>query len=442
MITAIMKVRSPLLVGLLGVALTGCDDLLTVSDPQRYSSDDLDASLEAVANGVEGDLYAGMDEYVIYTALNSDEYQHTGTWIGYDNYDHGRFFYGNASGGGGGGASDGVMNDLLVIRAYSISAQERIQRVLGDQAATSPLMARAKAVEGWSNLLVAQSFCEAPAVANGPAVADEDIYELAVSKLGDAITGAEAANLPKVAQWAQAGRARANLMLRHYDAALADAEAVPDDFVWSAQFSLNSGRQENGLVNLTTTGFNNAAAVREKWWASVDSATGLLKDPWTGQPDPRLPVRYKKGALGVDGTTPHYSQWKYRDLGADIPLADAKEMRLIEAEVYWRRSDPTNAMARINAVREAAGLSPLADPGDPDRVLEYLLHERFAELFLEGQRMNDLHRFGLVGTLVTGGAFGTQSEASRPTKFPLSRKEAINNTEIEDDASQRCLPRS
>jgi len=436
------RIQQPILIGLISVMIAGCDDLLTVSDPQRYTSDDLDNSLEAVANGVEGDLYEGYDHYIIYTALNSDEYQHTGTWIGFDNYDHGRFSYGVASGGGGGNGSDGVMNALLRARAFAISSQERFQRVLGEEAATSPLNARVKAVEAWADLLLAQSFCEAPAEPGGPAVSDMELYQQAVAKMTGAIAAAEAAGAPQVALWARAGRARAHLMLGNYDDAMADARSVPDDFIWLAQFSGNSTRQYNDLVNLTTTGFNNAAAVREVWWERVDTDQNMMRDPWTGELDPRLPVRYI-GALGVDGLTPHYSQWKYRDLDADIPLTHGAEMRLIEAEVHWRRGELDEAMSKLNALRAAVGLGPLPDPaGNADRVFEYLLHERFAVLFLEGHRMNDLHRFGLVKDWIAKGAFGAESEPVRPTKFPLSRDEAIHNPQIEDNAGMRCLPRS
>ncbi|NIR60739.1 MAG: hypothetical protein GWO02_15150, partial [Gammaproteobacteria bacterium] len=45
-------------------------------------------------------------------------------------------------------------------------------------------------------------------------------------------------------------------------------------------------------MNLTTTGYNNAASVREKWWPQVDTVSGMMLDPYTGEPDPRLPVRY------------------------------------------------------------------------------------------------------------------------------------------------------
>lgn len=432
---------SPLFAALLGVAAAGCGDLLTVSDPQRYTSDDLDESLEAVANGVEGDLHRVMGNYLIYTALNSDEYQHTGTWIGFDNYDKGRFIYGNASGGGGGDGSDGVMNDLLRVRGFAMRSQERLARVLGNQAATSPLMAQVMAVEGWANLLLAQSFCEAPAEPSGPAVADMQLYRVAVEKLTAALQTAEAAKVPAMAEWVRAGRARAHLMLGNYDQALADAQAIPDNFVKNAQFSSNSTRQYNSLVNLTTTGFNNAAAVRETWWSRVDVAAGMMRDPWSGQLDARLPVRYT-GALGVNGTTPHYSQWKYRTLAAPVTLADGKEMRLIEAEVYWHKGQYDLAMGKLNALRTAAGLTPLANPNDKATVFGYLLHERFAELFLEGQRMNDLHRFGLVAQFIAAGAYGKTSEARRPTKFPLSKAEGINNPTIEDDAAKRCLPRS
>ncbi len=433
--------RTSLLAGLLGMALVGCEDMLTVSDPQRYTTDDLDQALEAVANGAEGDLYVAIDGLVNYTALNSDEYQHTGTWIGYDDYDKGRFQYRSASGGGGGDGSDGVMNELLRARQFATNAQERFQRVLQGGAANSPLMAQVKTVEAWSNLLLAQNYCEAPTAASGPAAPDTEIMKLAVERLTAAMQAAEVANKTNYGMWAQAGRARANLLLGNYDAALADAQAVPTSFVWYAQFSANSGRQYNSLVQLTTVGQNRAAAVRQKRWPLYDANARALKDPYTGQPDSRLGVYYD-GKTAVDGLTPHYSQWKYRELGSDIPLAKGSEMRLIEAEIAWRKGDLATAMQKINQIRSAAGLTPHPPTSDKDKVFEYLLHERFAELFLEGQRMSDLHRFGLVPAMVARGDFGPRSVANRPTKFPLSFDEALNNPSIDEAASARCLPRA
>lgn len=433
--------RASLLAGLLGVGLTGCDGLLEVTDPQRYTTDDLDASLDAVVNGVEGDLYVAIDGMVNYTALNSDEYQHTGTWIGYDDYDKGRFMFRNASGGGGGDGSDGVMNELLRARGFAQSTQERLTRVLGSEAASSPLMARVKVVEGWADLLLGQQFCEAPSSANGPAISDEAILKQAVAGLTEGMQLAQAADNGKLAQFAQAGRARANLLLGNYDAALADAQAIPAGFEWNAEFSANSGRQYNSLVQLTTVGQNRAAAVRQKWWPLYDASSRSLKDPYSGTPDARLAVFYD-GKTAVDALTPHYSQWKYRELGSDIQLTDAQEMRLVEAEVLMRRGDLAGALDRINQVRTAAGQPAHAATNDAAKVREFLLHERLAEMFLEGQRMSDLHRFALVKELTARGDFGPRSVADRPTKFPLSYSEALYNPEISEAASERCLPRA
>lgn len=434
----------------LGLTVGGCSDLLTVEDPQSYSDDDLDGALEAAANGVEGELHSAMDGYVIYTALNSDVFMHTGTWIGYDNYDHGRFIYGNASGGGGGGASDGVMDDLLTTRWFAQDAVARLDRVLGEEAATSPLMAQVQSVEAWANLLLAQSFCEAPAEPEGPAVPDVAIYQLAVQELTEALGYAEAVEDQDWINFNHAGLARAHLMLAdldpgagHLDAALMNAQAVPGDWVKAALHSENSGAQENGIVNLVTVGNNTAAGMRRHWWPMVDTVADQLIDPYTNELDGRVPIEYAPGALGVDGKTPHYSQFKYPEKGSDVPFTHSGEMRLIEAEVHWRQGNLPLALEKINGVRAEAGLGPVPDTGNPDVVFEYLLHERFAELFMEGQRMNDLHRFGLVAQFIADGAFGPESEAIRPTKFPISEAEAANSPAgIEDNAAMRCLPLS
>lgn len=434
--------RSPLIVAAAGLALAGCGDILNVSDPQRYTSEDLDKSLEAVANGIEGDLYAGIDNLVNATSLNSDEAQHTGTWIGYDDLDHGRIRYSNASGGGGLGSSDNVMVNLLRSRFFAQDGQARFERVLEGAAATSPFTARAKTVEGWTNLLLGQLFCEAPAEQGGPAVSDTEMLELAVATLTGAIQSAQAANLPEYGQWAQAGRARANLLLGNYSAAVADAQTIPTDFSWEASFSSNSGRQNNSIVQLSTAGFNRASAVREFYWDRVDVEARAMRDPFNGELDPRLAVYYD-GTVAVDGLTPHYSQWKYQDLGADIQLTDGREMRLIEAEAAWRNDDFATAIEKINVVRTAAGLSTRAATSDSQQVFEYLLYERFAEFFWEGQRMSDLHRFGLVDDFIAEGRFGSETTTPRPTKFPLAELEVLNNTSITDKGtSARCLPMS
>jgi hypothetical protein len=64
---------------------------------------------------------------------------------------------------------------------------------------------------------------------------------------------------------------------------------------------------------------------------------------------------------------------------------------------------------------------------------DYLLSERFAELFTEGHRMSDLYRFNVVASTPGPGA-------GRLMRFPLSQFEVIWNENIDDVASQRCQP--
>lgn len=438
MITKTRISRGALLGALLSLSTLGCQDLLEVQDPSRYTSDDLDQALQAVVDGVEGDLHATHDDHVMFASLASDEMQHSGTWEGWDDLDHGRWRYALA------GYTNGSHNGYLRTRWYARDAQERLKRVMGEaEAMQSPMMAQVKAVEGWANLIMAEAYCESPVEAGGPAVPYTELMDIARAELTEAMSLAQSSGATKYYNWALAGRARANLWLGEYPAALADAQAVPAGFKYEALFSVNSGRQNNWMVVVSTWGENKAGTIREKWWPLYDNATFRLKDPYTGQPDPRLPVRYTAGDKAVDGITNFYSQWKYQDRGGDIAMTKKNEMRLIEAEVYWRQNNLVQAMTILNALRTEAGLTPHSTTPMPsaDKVFEYFMHEMFAELFVEGRRFAYLHRLNQVAA-VFGAMNDPQRPLPRPTMFPLTQTEAIYNPSIDDDLSQRCLPMS
>jgi hypothetical protein len=108
------------------------------------------------------------------------------------------------------------------------------------------------------------------------------------------------------------------------------------------------------------------------------------------------------------------------------------EMRLIEAEVYMKKNDLVRAMERINYVRAKAGLGPVTATTPAD-VQEKLLHERFAQMFLESHRMHDLQRFGLVDEVLG---------ANRPVKFPLHATEIQLNSHVNGSLTGRCMPTS
>ena len=417
------------------VALSACDGLLDVQDPDRFTTDDVDQALPAVAAGVEGDLYTAIDQFVIYQGLFSDELQHTGTWSGYDDIDHGRVRFANA------GSHEAVFQQLLQARWFAGDSEARFERVLGEsEAAVSQLTAQVRGAGAMAQLLLGQAYCEAPSGPSEAAVSDSEILQAAVQRFTDAIQTAQASGSDDWVTTAYAGRARANLLLGNYAEAASDAAQVPDGWVKYAQFSTNSTRQDNDVVQLITAGQNRAAGLREKWWADVDTDANALRDPWTGESDQRIAILFD-GSIGVDGVTDHYSQWKYQALDSDIPFFDSEEMRLIEAEAALRGGDLTSAMAIMNSLRAAAGLSDLPATSDTDVVWDYLVHERFAETFMEGQRATDLWRLDLVRE-VFAALNDSERPADRPTKFPMDEDEARDNPNIEAAASARCLPMS
>lgn len=429
----IVRYARPAAFGVVAAALVGvaaCDPF-TVSDPSRFTDEDVDQAPEAVARGVEGLLHLTLDDHIINQALLGDEWQHTGTWAGYDELDHGRARYGITQ-------SDGAMNAWLRARFASQDAQERYQGL--GYADTDPLVVQVKSIEGIIDLYLGQGWCEAPADASGPAVPYTQMYQQAITKLTAALNLAQQGGHTEWIDFNRAALARANLLAGDYDAAAAFARQVPDGFIRNALFSETFS--SNAIVTLNTFGFNKAAGMREKWWSMVDTDAGLLRDPWTGELDRRVPIIHPAGSFGVDGNTPHFSQFKYQRRSSAIPIIKSQEMRLIEAEVAWRNDDLPTAVAIMNALRTrtGVGLSPLPDPrGDANTVFSYLLHERFAELFLEGHRLADLYRLNLFADLTFVIEVGVP-KAGRLKKFPLSQFEAINNANIEDNAAMRCAP--
>ena len=308
--------KSGILVSILiAVSVGACDDILTVSDPQAYTSEDLDFALPAIANGVEGTVHEVFDNFVIYQALLADVYQHTGTWSGYDETDHGRFQYGTSP-------LDGTHNSWLRARWFANDAADRITRVMEGAAATDPMIAQVKMSEALADLMIGMTFCESPLVASGPVATDMANLEQAVVNFGEAISAAKAANNSEYEYASIAGLAEAHLLLGNYASAAAEAAKIPAGFSYEEDY--------NAIVLLGTKGFNEAAGLMYKWWPKIDQTTtqsSYMRDPLTDEYDPRMPV-YFDGEIATDNETPHYSQYKYTLENADVPFLHSDGMRL------------------------------------------------------------------------------------------------------------------
>lgn len=418
------------------VTVAACRDILKVQDPQSFVSDKLDNPniLAAVANGVEGDFQLTIDDIGVFTGMLSDELTSTSTWIDWADIANGRIRKDWPTGGNFSGTQDA----LLRARFSAQDAAARFQRVLGAAASTSPLMVQVKTTEAWTDLELAMAYCESPALPGGPAVADVEMFKQAVTKLTAALALAQGSTLKDAdkALWVayiQAGLARANLMLGNYDAALANAQTVPNGFIKNAIFTDNTPGQFNNEAFQGHINWNRSVSLRPIWYPMVDTIAGLMRDPASGQLDKRLPFLIdltpaQKTRKGVDGITLFYSLNKTPNKGSTIAITKKEEMNLIEAEVYWRKGDFPTAISKMNINRAAASLPGLVNPGTSSGVFDLLLQERFAQLFAEGHRMQDLYRFNLVTVRLGSG---------RAVKLPMSRNEKVNNKNI-GEAGAKC----
>jgi hypothetical protein len=99
-------------------------------------------------------------------------------------------------------------------------------------------------------------------------------------------------------------------------------------------------------------------------------------------------------------------------------------------------------MAIINDLRANVGLSAIPVPTTETEMIEILLSEREAEMFMEGMRPIDLARFGLTKQIFEAMADPERPATGRPIKFSMSDTEALLNNQVADDLAQRCLPRT
>ena len=409
-----------------------CSGMFDVEDPQAFGTDDLTnpVIIKNVADGAEGAVHQAYDDIVQVAALLGDEMESTSTWIDWENISEGKLRGDEATGG----SFSAPMNGMLRARFAAQDAAERIQTVLGAAATTSPLLTQVKWADAFADLAIGMAYCEGPLVATGPRSPNTAFFTQAVTKLTAALTLANGLGATDKAKWVPiitASRARANLFAGNYDAALADALAVPAGFVKNAVYAEAAGAQQSATGNQFHQNRNRSGGLRRMYFPRVRGtftttaySLGYLAD-WfdSTRPDPRIALNRKAGELGVNNRFDYYGIQKYADRGADQPMLTSREMNLIAAEVYFRKNDFANVAAKLNIDRVAVGLAPIPTPANAAAAQAAVLNERFAGLFAEGQRALDLHRYNLV-TSVLG--------AGRNTLLPLSRDEILANTSMKE----------
>jgi hypothetical protein len=420
--------------GALFLAGMACSGALDVPNPQAFGDDALNNPiiLKTVADGAEGSVHQAYDDMIQITELNSDDMESTSTWIDWEDISEGRLRHDWPTPG-----SFSFPQDLLLRARFAAqSAKERVDNVLGTAAGTSPLRAQVMLMDAIADLLFGMSACEGPLTADAARSPDTEFFKQAVTKFTAALTAAQAisGDAAAKAKWtdvAYAGRARANLLAGNYAAAKTDAQAVSAGFVYNA---LYQELAQSATGNQFHQNRNRSGGLRRMYHARVHeidpapTGTGeaYLRDWFDNtKDDKRMAVTRKTGQLGVNNRFAYYGITKYNDRNAPIRMFSKIEMTLIEAEAAFRVNDYATMTTLLNSLRTRAGvaLPAIPVPASAAEAQAALLNERQAELFVEGHRQQDLHRFNMVNSLLGPG---------HATKLPLSRNEILNNTNMTD----------
>ncbi|MDH5643289.1 MAG: hypothetical protein OEY63_03730, partial [Gemmatimonadota bacterium] len=205
--------------------------------------------------------------------------------------------------------------------------------------ASYELAAWVRLYAGYANRLLGENFCQV--TFNGGGVESHTAaFQRAEGYFTDAIAIATAAGNTSLATAARAGRAsvRANLAsygLASWADAVADAGAVPNDFVFSIPYSTQQQSQFNFIHFANGNEPYRAHTIWGTFYEDYFTSTGDPRVSWEigdcpDCPDPLNPT----GDAAVDkfgGQVPWYPQTKFDQRDSPINLSSGWEMRLIEA---------------------------------------------------------------------------------------------------------------
>jgi SusD family len=396
---AVSRLAHPFLVAGVAVALVGCNDPLTFTDPDIVLPGNL-TSQEAIPTLVEGAVgdfalaYGGApvgggstEGVVMASGLMSDEWMHSGTFPTRQEVDRRLIDIRN-----------GTMNTLfanLQIARRSAEAAVSFIQANAEHPDALPDQARVLNLAGYTYLFFAENYCSgvpfSSVDANGEFVYGDplttpEMYQQAMDRFDQAL--AYPAVTAEQAYVASLGQGRALLDNGNYAAAAAAVAAVPTSFEFEIAASINTPREEDGVYNLNV--------VFERWSvADAEGGNGLrFRAPDGTNEDPRIPWTRTGGGtdVGFDRTTPQFDMLKYPGRDAPIPLAEGVEARLIEAEAALQAGNPTGMLSILNALRTAAGMNQLTDPGTANGRVDLLFAERAFWLYSTGHRLSDLRR--------------------------------------------------
>ncbi len=383
-------------------ALSGCDlgKALNVAPADRIPSVDMENPVNAalLVAGAAADFDCTFNSYVAVTALMSQEFvdalQTADRWP----YNQRTVNPANARYSQNGCTALGIYAPLQQSRVSANNARRLLEgwtdsEVQGRQL----LIARAAAYEGWSQLLMGESFketafshVEGEDVFPGGKITRKEAVDSAVTTLSQAINAAAAVggtSADSVRYFALVGRARAYQDLAYIanpaapdlTLARADAAVVPAAFVWNITASATTARRNNRVFQESNT--------------TVTQQNSSVGPYYRTLNDPRVPVQ-NMNRVSNGTSVPQWAQRKYTAVSSPIPAASGTEMQLLIAEAD-RTTNRANTLAIIAAFRTAGG-QPAYTGTTAAQDLAEIQDQRRRALWLTGTYLGDVVRYDIT----------------------------------------------
>lgn len=395
------------------LASVGCNDFLTVDNPNLVDVSALDPVRDAatLANSAQQNFAVFHGWSVMYSS-----------WFNGESIVAETFPTRNEFGRRDTNEANGSLN-TDVWQPLSLAAAST--KIVLDLELPSPTTninyVRAALWRGYTYLLMQQDFCTG-VVESGPELTSAQMLDSAVAHFTTAITIGNAngsADAVALARAALVGRARAHLQAGRGAQAAADANAVPAGFTFSLPYVDN-------LAQRTRLG-------NRFWQFTLDRGSIGVSEAFRVRPDSR--VRYKTPtehslAPQDPSTGAWYIQDKYPAFNTSVRIASKLEADYIAAEVAGTQAQ----LALIAARRTAGGVGAYTGPTDAASVLREFLWQKGLDFFLEGQRQGDWRRHpnSMTGIPVPGAPYFKPGfpAIGNKTCYPLPLAEKDNNPNL------------
>ncbi len=407
------------------LALTGCD-ILDTSNPNSLVEEDLQdpRGASALKNGLLNALMDGTGWAYAPLSASSDEMRWQGSYESYQGYQIGRL---DRPG------NEITNNTWPVISEARWLADEAIDRLTAleeeEELPQASILTKTYLYSALTRIQIGDTYDDFvysdkrdAGEPFGPENMDR-VYDEAIDHLSTAIDRARANGNEELEMQALGVRARAKHARAVWEKLNPPGETPSDPLVSDALSASDAVGDAQAALSMMPPDYEaefdyRGAQVNNYVSGQVNDRAELainddVEDPKTGDQDPRV-ARIAAEFTNIEQFTADF---------APLTWLSAREMRLIIAEAAMGNSE-SQARQELNDLRALDNLPPI-EPGDD--LVDFLEHERRANLFLQGRRLNDMFRFGTTSPTWQAG----ESALENPGELlPIPSSEISTNPNV------------